>query len=117
MNKVETKVELLFDVQASNHLDDAEKELIATRLSNRINKEGVLSVVSQASRSQLENKENTIELFQQLLEDALTPPKKRKKVRPLRAKREERLAEKKQVAEKKSQRQKVTFRKESDLCR
>ncbi len=116
VNKVETKVELRFDVPNSRFLDEAEKQLVLTNLANRINAEGILLLTNQATRSQLENKEAAIAAFFKLMEQATIPPKKRKKVKPLTANREERLAVKKRDSEKKSQRQKVSFHQERDLC-
>lgn len=109
MNKVETKVELRFDVQNSRVLEEAEKQLILTNLSNRINAEGILLLTNQTSRSQLDNKEAVIAEFCRLLEQATTPPKKRKKVKPLTADREKRLSTKKRDSEKKSLRSKVSL--------
>jgi ribosome-associated protein len=94
VNKTETKVELLFDVHASNGMSQEEKELIFQKLTNRINQEGILSVTSQKSRSQLDNKENVIEKLQNLLLKALTPTTARKKTKPSKSSVEERLAEK-----------------------
>jgi ribosome-associated protein len=115
VNKVETKVDLLFDVHGSFLLDETQKQLVLERLGNRINNDGILMVSNQVSRSQLKNKENATRQFFELMEFALTPPKKRKKVKPLKADREKRLQKKKQVAEKKSRRSKVVFQKENDL--
>ena len=42
VNKVETKVELIFNVLNSKYLDDEEKELIQEKLNNRIDKNGNL---------------------------------------------------------------------------
>lgn len=116
VNKVETKVELRFDVPNSRFLEEPEKQLVLTNLASRITNDGILLIISQATRSQLENKEAAWEEFCRLMEQAAEPPKKRKKVKPLTANREERLSKKKQVSEKKSARQKVTLRQESDLC-
>ena len=63
VNKVSTKVELLFKVNESELFDDKEKYLINTKLRNRINFEGVLRVEVQQTRSQLKNKEIAIEHF------------------------------------------------------
>jgi ribosome-associated protein len=109
VNKVETKVELLFDLEKSAVLSDAQKEMLRQRLSNRINSEGVLILSNQASRSQLANKEAVLEAFFSLIEKALTPPKTRKKVKPLTADRETRLKKKKLHSEKKSLRQKISL--------
>lgn len=109
VNKVETKVELRFDVVNSKYLTEVEKQLVSVNLASKLTQDGILLLTNQASRSQLSNKEAAIEDFEKMMEKATTPPKKRKKVKPLRANREERLSEKKQQSEKKAQRQKVTF--------
>ncbi len=115
VNKVETKVELRFDVANSRHLEEVEKQMVLTNLANRINAEGILLLTNQTSRSQLSNKEAAISDFEKLIVQATTPPKKRKKVKPLTADREKRLSTKKQDSEKKSFRKKVSFQLERDL--
>ncbi len=116
VNKVETKVELRFDVPNSRFLSEVEKQMVLTNLANRINAEGVLLLTNQTSRSQLDNKETAISDFEKMMLEATTPPKKRKKVKPLTADREKRLSTKKRDSEKKSLRSKVSFQKERDLC-
>lgn len=107
VNKVSTKVELRFDVMKSSLLTPEEKELIREKLSNKINQEGELVLVSQRSRTQLKNREKVIEKFYELLTGALTPPKKRKPTKPSPEAKEKRLEEKRAQAEKKDRRKKV----------
>jgi ribosome-associated protein len=111
VNKVETKVELRFDVPNSRSLDETEKEMVLAKLASRINAEGILLLTNQTTRSQLDNKEAVILEFEKLMAMATTPPKKRKKVKPLTADREKRLATKKRDSEKKYLRSKVSFQK------
>ncbi|MFI5132412.1 MAG: alternative ribosome rescue aminoacyl-tRNA hydrolase ArfB [Chitinophagales bacterium] len=108
VNKTETKVEVLFEVQGSNGLSQEEKDLVFDKLVNRINDEGILTVMSQKSRSQLDNKENAINRLEQLLIKAITPVAKRIRTKPSKSSIEERLAEKKLRAEKKEARKKPT---------
>ncbi len=77
VNKVNTKVELRFDVQNSILLTDEEKMLVFKKTTNKINKEGELIVVSQSERSQIENKEKAIEKLNSIIEKALQKDKKR----------------------------------------
>ena len=56
VNKVETRVTLLFDISGSAVLDETQKELVRQRLATRINKKGVLRVVSQRHRTQNANR-------------------------------------------------------------
>jgi ribosome-associated protein len=104
VNKVSTKVELRFDVPHSVLLTEQEKEILFTRLENKITADGFLIIVSQSERSQLKNKEKCIEKFYSLLKKALTPKKKRKTTRPGAAAKEKRLEEKRMNAEKKARR-------------
>jgi ribosome-associated protein len=77
VNKVNTKVELRFDIPNSALLNDDEKEILLQKLKNKITGEGVLIIISQHSRSQIKNKEKAIEQFYRLIQKALTPTKKR----------------------------------------
>ena len=104
VNKVSTKIELVFDVNASDLLNEEEKYLILQKLANRISKEGKLVLQSQESRSQFTNKEIAIEKLYNLLENALKKEKPRKKTKPSLAKKQERLQGKKVISEKKKQR-------------
>jgi len=107
VNKVSTKVELRFDILHSILLTEEEKEILLTQLQKKINSEGILIIVSQSERSQLKNKEKTIEKFYALLKKSLTPKKKRKPTKPNAAAKEKRLEEKRINAEKKVRRKEV----------
>jgi ribosome-associated protein len=109
VNKVETKVELRFKIQDSQILEENQKEILRQKLKNQINQEGELLIVSQENRTQLKNKEAVVKRFKKLLKEALTEPKKRKKVQPTKAMIEARLKNKKEQAEKKEMRGKVDF--------
>jgi ribosome-associated protein len=107
VNKVETRVELLFDVNASEVLNGLEKNLVWQNLANRINNEGILLLASDSERSQLRNKKIVVKRFYELLEKAITPEVKRKITRTPKAVERKRLATKKQTSEKKALRKKV----------
>lgn len=62
-NKTATKVELSFEVDASEGLSEEEKARIHKRLSNRITKEGMLKMQCEESRSQHTNRELVTESF------------------------------------------------------
>ncbi|TXB62704.1 alternative ribosome rescue aminoacyl-tRNA hydrolase ArfB [Phaeodactylibacter luteus] len=109
VNKTETRVELLFDVQASAGLSPVEKRRAAKALANRINSDGILQVDSSNSRSQLLNRKAATRKFFRLLEKALQPPKPRKGPSPLRADNRKRLQNKKRRSDKKALRGKVQF--------
>ncbi|NOY50387.1 MAG: aminoacyl-tRNA hydrolase [Chlorobi bacterium] len=101
VNKLSTKVELLFDINESQLLNDEQKSLINERLANRINNNGLLILSSGETRSQLKNKEIVIQRFLDLIKEALKPVKIRKPTKvPVKVK-EKRLKTKKFVSDKK----------------
>lgn len=106
VNKVNTKVELRFSVANSQLLSDYEKEVITEKLANRINSDGELIIVSQVERSQLGNKLRCIEKFYELINQALTPRKKRKPTKPTKASQVKRVDKKRQRSVKKELRKK-----------
>jgi ribosome-associated protein len=101
VNKLETRVELLFDVLHSPSFSDEQRGRILLHLASRINAEGVLHISSQRSRSQWENKQGTIEKLVHLLRDALKVRKKRIKTLPTRGSNETRVQRKKKHSQKK----------------
>ena len=107
VNKVNSKVTLLWDLAHSSILDEARKTLLLHRLASRITNEGVLVIVSQDSRSQLQNKEIALQKLDQILKQALTPRKPRKATKPSKAAKHKRLKTKKLHSEKKSWRRKL----------
>lgn len=115
VNKVATRVELSFDVVNSQALSEKHKAFILERLQNRITQDGVLQLASEASRSQLQNKKTVTKKFDDLIEKALKPRKKRKKTGAFKADNRKRLKHKKQHAEKKAARKKINIRRDIDL--
>jgi len=99
VNRVETRVTLRFDVSGSASLGDAEKRLISTRLAGRINKEGVLRVVSQRYRTREGNRRAALERFRELITEALKVRRRRKKTRVPRATKKRRLDSKRRRGE------------------
>ncbi|MFK7773955.1 MAG: alternative ribosome rescue aminoacyl-tRNA hydrolase ArfB [Saprospiraceae bacterium] len=110
VNKVSTRVELLFDVLNSEILTEKEKGLVIKNLAAIISQNGILQIASQDSRSQLRNKENAKVKFFEKLEKALTVEKPRKKTKKPKSLNEKRLKEKKITGEKKVSRQKVNHK-------
>ena len=102
VNKVNTKIELRFNIPGSVLLSDDEKETLLGKLKNKVNNEGVLIIISQHSRSQIKNKTNAVNKFYRLIEEALTATKERKPIKQPRHIKEKRLEEKQKLSEKKS---------------
>jgi ribosome-associated protein len=104
VNTSSTRVELAWNAATSPSLSEAQRALVLQKLANRINGEGELLLVGGESRSQFQNKESVTERFVSLLREALHVPKRRKKTRPTRASKEERLESKKRRSETKKMR-------------
>ncbi len=104
VNKVSTQVELLFDIAKSETLSEDQKTIIFHKLKNRITSEGVLTIKSNRTRSQLKNKEIAIERFIELIINALRPVKKRTPTKPTKSSVERRLVSKKVISDKKKNR-------------
>lgn len=79
INKVNTRITLLFDVLNCGSLSDTQKQQILERLATRANKNGAIRVVSQKFRTQKANRNAAIERLREFLKEAL-------KTRPLRKK-------------------------------
>ena len=104
VNKVETKVELLYDIANASTLSEEDKAHLLQMLRHRIDAEGILHVASEEYRSQYKNREATVEKFVTLLQHAFTPKKIRKPTRIPRAVTERRLQAKHQRSAIKTQR-------------
>jgi ribosome-associated protein len=107
VNKVETKVVLLFDVAASELFSEEEKATLFRKLATRLTRDGVLQVSCERERSQFRNKEIALFRAIALLEKALKPVTPRKKTKPTKAAVEKRLQAKQLQAKKKEWRTKI----------
>jgi ribosome-associated protein len=103
-NRSSTRVTLRFDVARSASLTDDQRQRIMSRLSSRLDREGVLQLHESGSRSQSKNREQVTARFQQLLAEALVPRRARKPTRPSRAGVERRLRDKRARSERKKER-------------
>ena len=106
VNRSQTRVELLWNVETSPSLDDDQRARIRDRLRTRISKDGVLRVASQRHRSQARNREATVERLVELVAGALRRRRRRKKTRPTRASQRRRVEEKRQRSDVKKLRRK-----------
>ncbi len=95
VNKVNSKVELRFDINTSKALNDIEKSILNSKLKNKINKMGELILVEQTNRSQLKNKQKVIAKLFLIIEKALVEPQKRLDTKPTMASVKRRLEAKK----------------------
>jgi len=104
VNKVATKVTLLFDVRSSPSLTEGQRALLGQRLANRISKDGVLHVTSERHRTRSANQRDVVSRFQNLLADALHQRTPRKKTMVPAASRRRRIEAKRRRSEVKRQR-------------
>ncbi len=104
VNKVASKAELYFDLNNSQALDDTEKQKLQEALSNRLNKENILILACDESRSQFRNKTLVTRRFLELIEDGLKEEKERIPTKIPKAVKKKRLVNKRKNAEKKANR-------------
>lgn len=106
VNKVSSKVELIFNIDEAGFLSDEEKERLKFRLQKRMDTGGCVHIISQEDRSQLLNKEKTIVKLIELIKNSLHVQKKRKPTKTPKFVIENRLKNKTVNAFKKESRKK-----------
>ncbi len=104
VNKVATRVTLLFDFQNCPALAPAQRARVATRLATRLSSDGRLRVVAQRERSQVANRRLAEERLLELLAEALRRRKPRIATRPTRASKRRRVSDKRQRGQRKRER-------------
>ena len=104
VNKTSSKVELTFDLEHSQFLNDDQKELLKTNLKTRLTKENVLILQCGESRSQHKNKSIIIQRFLDLITANLIEEKDRIPTKIPRAVVRKRLTNKRKTSEKKAKR-------------
>lgn len=104
VNKVSSKVELRFALATTSALNEGVKRRITTVARSRIDRDGVLLIVSQKTRDQQRNLEDAREKLAALVRSALTPPPQRRATRPTYGSKRRRLDDKRHVGEKKAAR-------------
>jgi ribosome-associated protein len=97
-NVTASRIEAVFDVEASSALSDAQRDLLIRRLGDRV------SAVAQDARSQARNRELALERLREKLAAGLRRPKPRRPTKPSRAARERRLEDKRRRSTRKAQR-------------
>jgi ribosome-associated protein len=108
VNKLNTRVALLFNVAGCRALTDEQKQLIHERLSTRISGDGFLTVVSQRHRTQHANRLNAQRRLAEILTAALEIKPARKKTAVPYSAHQRRLRRKRRRSEIKRQRKPVT---------
>jgi ribosome-associated protein len=91
--KSDTRVEAVFDVEASSALTDMQKRRVVAKAGP------VLRAVAQDERSQWRNRELALERLVEQLRDALRVPRRRRPTAPSKAAVERRLDQKRRRAQ------------------
>lgn len=97
-NVTDSRIEAVFDVEASRALSEQQRELLLAKLGPRV------TAVAQDARSQARNRELALERLSARLAEGLRRPRPRRQTKPTRASRERRLRAKRRTSERKAQR-------------
>jgi ribosome-associated protein len=97
-NVTASRIEAVFDVEASEALSPQQKGLLRRKLGERV------TAVAQDARSQARNRELALERLREKLEASLRRPKPRRATKPSRAAKERRLEQKRKQSQRKAQR-------------
>jgi ribosome-associated protein len=104
VNKVESKVELRWNLWHSTAINIQDRAWLLTRIGKKLTGEGDLVVTSSLTRDQGKNRQDAMDKLVALLRAALARPVPRRKTQPTRGARERRLDAKKQQSERKQRR-------------
>ena len=106
VNKVSTAIHLRFDIRASS-LPDIYKRRLMALSDHRINKDGVIVIKSQQTRSQEKNRLAALGRLKELIRSAGATQKKRIPTKPTRGSQKRRLDGKTQRSRLKDARKKI----------
>ena len=106
VNNIESRVEIIFDLEDSKALNDYQKEILKINLKNKLVNNS-LRLTVQEHRNQLLNRQLALMKFSSILKNALNKPfKLRKSTKPTKASQKKRVEVKKKRGELKKSRQK-----------
>ena len=106
VNKIESRVEIIFNLEDSKVLNDYQKEILKRNLKNKLVNNS-LRLAVQEHRNQLLNRQLALMKFSSIIKNALNkPPKLRKYTQPTKASQKKRVEVKKKRGELKKSRQK-----------
>ena len=106
VNKIESRVEIIFNLEDSKVLNDYQKEILKIHLKNKLVSNS-LRLTVQEHRNQLLNRQVALMKFSSIIKNALNKPfKLRKSTQPTKASQKKRVEVKKKRGELKKSRQK-----------
>lgn len=94
-NVTASRVEAVFDIAASNVLDETQRQQLFARAG------ATVTAVAQDTRGQARNRELALRRLAEKIAAALTPPRRRRPTRPTNASRYRRLEQKRRTGERK----------------
>src|SRR5262245_13116640 len=97
-NVTASRIEAVFNVEASRALTDEQRDLLNRRLGGRV------TAIAQDARSQGRNRELALERLREKLAAGLRRPRPRRPTKPSRAARERRLEQKRRASQRKRER-------------
>lgn len=101
VNKVASAVELRWDLRKSIYLPVGVRLRLEALAGSRVTDDGLLIIQAQRHRTQERNRADAVERVMALCEQALYPPKPRKKTRPTKGSKRRRLDSKTRQGNKK----------------
>lgn len=104
VNKVNSRVQLRWNVVASPHLPDSVKMRFTKKFNRRITSEGEIVIASQRFRDQGRNVADSLNKLREMILSVATPPKQRKPTQVSRRAKQRRLNDKKKLSQKKQNR-------------
>ncbi|MFN8440049.1 MAG: alternative ribosome rescue aminoacyl-tRNA hydrolase ArfB [Caldilineaceae bacterium] len=105
VNKVETAVQLRFDVVHSPNLPEGVRQRLLQLAGSRMTDEGILVITERSTRSQLDNRQLAYQRLIELIQRATIAPRQRKATRPTAASKAKRIQKKRQRSNVKQMRQ------------
>ncbi len=112
VNKVSTKVILIFNVDKSSTLSNENKAIIKQKLNKKISSKGTLQITASEERTQYMNKKEAIKKFLNLIDGSLKKQKARIATVKDKSSENNRLDEKTHISEKKVLRKKIILNEE-----
>ncbi len=109
VNKVNTKATLKWNALTSPSLKADVRERFIAKYGKRLNEEGVLTLTSQAFRTQHLNISDVINKLHEMIASVAVAPKIRKATKPTKSSVRERIKVKKAHGDKKKSRSKISF--------
>lgn len=94
VNKVETAVQLRFDVRGSPSLPEAVRVRLERLAGRRLTRDGVLVLNAQRFRTQERNRQDALDRLLALIREAAVPPVRRRATKPTYASSQRRLESK-----------------------